>query len=74
MPQVAKISGKGQVTVPVSIRRLLGAEPGDRLIWEITEDGSVVVRREREIDVDYLSAIARTLSEWDSKEDDRTFR
>lgn len=33
----AKITSKGQITVPREIRRALGVGPGDRLIFE--EDG-----------------------------------
>jgi len=31
----AKITSKGQITVPVAIRRRLGVRPGDRLVFEI---------------------------------------
>lgn len=39
MTATAKISSKGQVTIPVNVRRALGAEEGDTLIFEIKEDG-----------------------------------
>ena len=45
MPNVrkeAKITSKGQITVPLDIRRLLGVRPGDRLVFEAAgEDVSV---------------------------------
>ncbi len=37
MPKVrkeAKLTSKGQITVPRDIRRLLGVGPGDRLVFE----------------------------------------
>lgn len=74
MTQTAKISSKGQVTVPLAIRRALEAGPGDVLLWDIEEGGQVVVRRAREIDISYLGAVSGTLSEWDSAEDDEAFR
>ena len=74
MSQLAKISSKGQVTVPASIRKTLGAKSGDMLIWDVASDGTVIVRRAREVDVSYLSAVSGTLSEWDSEEDDEAFR
>jgi len=40
----AKVTSKGQVTVPVEIRRFLGVEPGDKLRFEPQEDGIRVVR------------------------------
>jgi len=36
----AKITSKGQVTVPREIRRALGVRPGDRLVFE--GDGSAM--------------------------------
>jgi AbrB family looped-hinge helix DNA binding protein len=46
MPNVRKeatITSKGQITVPVDIRRLLGVRPGDRLVFE-TAGEAVSVR------------------------------
>ena len=37
MKKQAKVTSKGQVTVPREIRRKLGVRPGDRLLFE--EDG-----------------------------------
>lgn len=42
--QVAKVTSKGQVTIPVEIRRLLGAKAGDKLIFQPTPDGVKIVR------------------------------
>jgi antitoxin PrlF len=39
------ITGKGQVTVPRSVREELGLQAGDRLVWSLHEDGSVEVRK-----------------------------
>jgi AbrB family looped-hinge helix DNA binding protein len=40
----AKVTSKGQITVPVEIRRLLGVEPGDLLRFEKQEGGIRLVR------------------------------
>jgi antitoxin PrlF len=40
MKKQAKMTSKGQVTVPREIRRRLGVRPGDRLLFE--EDGNGV--------------------------------
>ena len=40
----AKISANGQITVPVEIRRLLGAKTGDKLLFFQKQDGEIVVR------------------------------
>ncbi len=35
----AKITSKGQITVPREVRRVLGVRPGDRLVFESDEQG-----------------------------------
>jgi AbrB family looped-hinge helix DNA binding protein len=72
--QLAKITSKGQVTIPAPIRKALRANAGDSLIWDIETDGRIVVRRLEPIDVSYLKALNGTLSEWDSAEDDEAYR
>ncbi len=39
MQREAKITSKGQVTIPQEIRRLLRVEAGDTVIFEADEDG-----------------------------------
>ena len=41
---LAKVTSKGQVTVPVEIRRLLGLKPGEHLRFEPHQDGIRLVR------------------------------
>ena len=40
----AKVTSKGQITVPVEIRRSLGVKPGDHLRFEQQEGGIRLVR------------------------------
>ena len=37
------LTSKGQVTLPVEIRRKLGLKPGDRLYFDIQDDGLIRV-------------------------------
>ncbi|MDZ7621674.1 MAG: type II toxin-antitoxin system PrlF family antitoxin [Candidatus Competibacteraceae bacterium] len=74
MPAVAKITAKGQTTVPREIRALLEIGPGDLIAWEVEKDGRVAVRRVRPLDLDYLQAIQSTLGEWESTEDEAAYR
>jgi AbrB family looped-hinge helix DNA binding protein len=39
----AKITSKGQITVPLAIRQVLGVQPGDTLLFE-SDEGGVRVR------------------------------
>ncbi len=42
MTKKAKISKKGQVTIPKSIREKLGIEPGDRISFNIRGEEAVI--------------------------------
>jgi AbrB family looped-hinge helix DNA binding protein len=39
MPKQSKITSKGQITIPVEVRRILGVKAGDRLLFEKDGDG-----------------------------------
>jgi len=71
--QLAKVSSKGQITIPIEIRKNLHLKTGDTLAWDIKEGGNVSVRRVEPIDLDYLSAISGTLSEWNSGADEEAY-
>lgn len=43
MQRRARITSKGQVTVPREIRRLLGVRPGDGLLFESDDAGTRVL-------------------------------
>lgn len=42
----AKITSKGQITIPLKVRQALGVKEGDRLIFE-QNGGDMIVRPER---------------------------
>lgn len=48
-PEETKVSDRGMVTIPASLRRRLDIEAGDKLRWNVNEDGdlSVEVVRQR---------------------------
>jgi antitoxin PrlF len=41
---LAKVTSKGQVTIPVDVRKSLGVKPGDKLRFEPQDGGFRVVR------------------------------
>ncbi len=51
MQEIATVTSKGQVTVPLAIRRALGLEAGDRVSFQLTEteEGGVPVVSVRKI-------------------------
>jgi AbrB family looped-hinge helix DNA binding protein len=40
----AAVTSKGQITIPVGIRKSLGLEAGDRVVFTQLVDGTVVMR------------------------------
>lgn len=45
MPR-AKLTSKGQITIPKPVRDALGLHAGDRVAFQIREDGTAVVQPE----------------------------
>lgn len=74
MPSVAKITSKGQTTIPQEVRSAMHVAPGDLIAWDVAADGTATVRRVQPIDLEYLRALESTLSEWASPEDDEAYR
>lgn len=71
---VAKITAKGQTTIPQDVRAALRVSPGDLIAWEVGTDGTATVRRVQPLDVKYLRAVEGTLSEWASEADEDAYR
>lgn len=74
MRAIAKITAKGQTTVPAEVRAALHIQAGDLIVWEPQADGSARVRRVQPLELDYLRAIEGTLTEWNSPADDQAYR
>jgi AbrB family looped-hinge helix DNA binding protein len=70
--QVSRVTSKGQTTIPVEIRQILRLEAGDILNFEIV-DHKVILSKLGSFDTELYQALAATLSEWDSPEDDEAF-
>lgn len=45
MVMTTKITGKGQVTIPVAVRRKLGVKVGERVVFVFHRPGEVTFRR-----------------------------
>ena len=74
MTAVAKITSKGQTTIPADIRAALQVGPGDKLAWEVLEAGVVQVRRVQPLDMEFLKAMEGTLDEWAGAADEEAYR
>ncbi|MDP2349604.1 MAG: type II toxin-antitoxin system PrlF family antitoxin [Chloroflexota bacterium] len=74
MVTLAKITAKGQTTIPQGVRTALHVGPGDFIAWEVDEDGTATVRRVQPMDIEYLRALEGTLGEWAGATDDEAYR
>ncbi len=43
----AKLTSKGQITIPKEVRKALGLHTGDRLAFRVHDDGTVAVETEK---------------------------
>jgi AbrB family looped-hinge helix DNA binding protein len=69
--ETAKVMAKGQVTLPVDVRRLLGVAPGDRVLFVVDESG-VRLGNTAMLPLSALQQSLRGAAEeagWDSEED-----
>jgi antitoxin PrlF len=68
----SKVTQQYQATIPQLVRKKLGLEKGDRVIFEIQEEG-VLIKRLSPTDWAYLAAVSDTMSEWLSEADEEAY-
>lgn len=71
---LARLSSKYQATVPKEIRNHLHLKSGDEIFYELLPDDTVIVRKVSSSDLEYLKALAATMNEWESKEDEEAYK
>lgn len=69
----SKVTTKYQATIPLEVREKLGIRQGDMVAFEL-DNGVVRLRRVVPLDVEYAKALAGTLSEWASENDEEAYR
>ena len=68
----SKLTKKYQATVPETVRKKLALNAGDVIAFDIDND-IVKLRKARPIDIAFSSALAPTLSEWESQNDEEAY-
>ena len=58
----ATVTSKGQITIPVEVRRHLGLHCGDKLAFVVTDEGEVVLRAPKYRGVAALAGAAGKLA------------
>ena len=69
----SKLTSKYQATVPEPIRRLLGIEAGDSIVFEVSGN-EVFLRKASPLDLAFARGVESTLSEWNSENDEQAYR
>ena len=70
----SKLTSKFQTTIPKEIRDKLDLKSGDTIVFKILDDKTIVIKKAKGFDKEYLKAIQNTLGEWNSNEDDKAFK
>ncbi len=70
----SRLTSKYQATIPKEIREHLHLESGDQILYELLPDNSVMIRKTYPIDFEYLESLNKTLSEWESDEDEQAYK
>ena len=71
--ELAKITSRGQTTIPKKIREAANLRGGDMIAFEVEADHVVVRKVISGVD-DYLKGLSEVLSEWVSPEDEEAWR
>ena len=72
--ELARVTAKGQATIPKRIREAAHIREGDMLVFDLDSNNLITIKRiDPPIDVE-LSALQETLSEWSSPQDDEAWR
>ena len=73
MTRLARITARGRITIPKRIREAAGLRQGDVLTFELVGD-QLQVRKVTKTADEHLHAVAGTMHEWNSKEDEIAWR
>ena len=71
--EVAKITSRGQTTIPKRIREAAGLDEGDVIAFEVEGD-HLVVRKVTPAWEDHTLGLSKILHEWVSPEDEEAWR
>lgn len=73
MEATAKVTRKFQTTIPKPVREALRVREGDSVLFELSSDGRVTLRRVEPLDVGFLESLEPSLGEWGSEHDEAAY-
>lgn len=69
-----KLTSKFQTTIPKKVRNILHLTSHDQIVYEITDNDEVLLRKATSLDLEYLKVLKYTLTEWASEEDEKAYK
>ena len=70
---MSRLTSGYRTTIPKAVADALGLSPGDPVAFDIRENGTVTMRSEARLDIEFARAIEPLLSEWMSQEDEEAY-
>ena len=70
----SKLTSKFQVTIPQDIASLLDLKAGDQIVFQVIQDGQVIIKKATPIHLIYVRSIESTLMDWNSQNDEEDYR
>jgi antitoxin PrlF len=72
--ELARVTAKGQATIPKRIREAAHIREGDMLAFDMDSNNRIIIKRiDQPVDAD-LVALQESLSEWNSPQDEEAWR
>ena len=71
--EIATVTSKGQITIPISIRKILNLDKGDKVILEEENGKIIMVNASRHIDMDKLVFASKPIQTRTAVEEDIPF-
>jgi AbrB family looped-hinge helix DNA binding protein len=61
--QIAKVTSKGQITIPAEVRESMGVKAGDKLIFERSADGEMFIKKAEQFPFDKFRGMGTGIPE-----------
>jgi antitoxin PrlF len=70
----SKLTSKYQATIPKKIGDALRLKAGDSITFQVLKNGTVIIKKSKSFDKEYLEILNNTLNEWASKYDEEDYQ
>ena len=71
--EIATVTSKGQITIPIAIRKFLNLDKGDKVILENIDGGVVMLNASKRVNFNKLIFAAQPISSSEALDDEEPF-